>query len=568
MRKILLLQILFISLLTGWSYSAPKMICYSAQPNAYFSDHARDVAKIYDGFYFTIGTWDAGVLQSLGASGVAPENPKWRQMARPNLFALKKAGVTENFLTVCFGQDDEWPSPTLLFSREYTVKMAAHFAAIGQAAKELGFRGVCIDTEYPYPRYELDHEIYRYENYSADDLLAAAKNQGRATMAALLEQFPEAVILNLPGSFRTRPIERAYLLGLITEMIERNAPGGFHLGTEYTYCMHDPVTVLATTRSEDTGMRTFLDPAGVAYWQEKCSMAPGVWPLHIFETGGKNYPVQPWKQEIQELAQELAILRTTAKHYIWSYSGSPVWYLYSKNIEKKYGLTAPNLSGTDVDIRDWHQVLQDKAPLTDPGLLKLAGKINNYDEGILTDNQLCDAFGTPSSWWVLGMLGNFHSRPEFAAKGAIFEPIDLQKTWFGRDGVVRWFPYENLDLRGTTLLLHTFDWQHTDSASAQLVSFVHSASPREARLHVGWDDGIIIYLNHEIIFDRRDYPKLGKGMLFKDRYQFEEQVPFSLPAGTSRLAVFSINSHGNWIFSLRITDPQGLPFDDVAFRLE
>jgi len=116
--------------------------------------------------------------------------------------------------------------------------------------------------------------------------------------------------------------------------------------------------------------------------------------------------------------------------------------------------------------------------------------------------------------------------------------------------------------------MHIFDWHNADSSSAQLVSFIHAAADHDALLHVGWDDGIIVYLNNEIVFDRRDYPKRGKGMLFKDRYQFEEQVPFSLPAGRSRLAVISINSHGNWIFSLRITDPQGLPFDDVAFRLE
>ncbi|MBN1352303.1 hypothetical protein JXJ21_23100 [candidate division KSB1 bacterium] len=549
------------------AHPSPKMLCYSARPNAYFNDHAQQIAKIYDGFYFTIGSWDTGVRHFIGINDSLPEDNQWQKLARENIAALKEAGVTENFLTVHFGSNDAWPSAETLLSEDYTAKMIAHFSAIGNAAKNLGFRGVCIDTEYPYPRYEVNHEIYTYDNYTAEDLINAAQIQGKAIMTAILDQFPEAVIMNLPGVLRTRSIERTFLLGFLDVMAERQAPGGFHLGTEYTYCMHDPVTVLATSRFEDTGIELLPDEKSVAYWRKTCTIAPGVWPLHLVETGGKNYPIQAWQDEIKELQQEMMILRAATKRYIWSYSGNPVWYLHTDKLEKKYGLKKPNLKQADIDINDWHSVLKNKISLTDPGLLRLREKIEQFDRGELSAEQLCDAFGTPGRWWVLGMFTNPHLQPEFAASGSNLSAIDLKMPHFGRGNVVRWFAFDNLDPRGVTSLRCIFDWFHTDSASAQLVSFIHSEADHEALLHIGWDDGIIVCLDDEIVFDERDYPKRGKGMLFRDRYQFEKQVPISIKKGRTRLSVVSLNSHGNWVLSLRITDKSDLPFPDIRFRL-
>jgi hypothetical protein len=165
--------------------------------------------------------------------------------------------------------------------------MRHHFGALGKAAKECGFCGVCIDVEYPYPRYFLQHEVYTYEGYTPDDVLRAAYTQARAAMSAILDEFPDAVVFVLPGTIRTKPIEQKYQLGLLDEMAARQAPGGFHLGTEYAYCLHDPVTQAAIPRYEDTGMPELLSPESLAYWREHGTMAPGVWPTHMVETGGQ-----------------------------------------------------------------------------------------------------------------------------------------------------------------------------------------------------------------------------------------------------------------------------------------
>ena len=546
----------------------PQTICYSAQPNPYFNDHAADVKKIYDGFFFVVGSWEKATQRYVGVNGEKPQEQAWLDNARKNIAALRQAGVTENFLGVYFAENGEWPSPKTLLSPEYTRLMAAEFGAIGKVAKELGFRGVCVDVEYPFPRYYLNHEICKYENYTVGDLIAAAFNQGYQCTVALLDAFPDMPIIQLPGYFRGRQIERAFQFGQLKAMADRNAPGGLHLGTEYTYCLHDPVTALATTRFEDPGIGGLVDAKSAEYWRRCCTIAPGVWPTHAVETGGKSYPQQPWKDEIAELRQQMAILRAMSKRYIWSFSGVPSWYVHTPELEKQYGLGKPDLKRADIDMRDWHQLLADKPALKSSPLAPLVKAVGRFDRGQLSGEALCEAFGTPGRWWVLGLLGNPHTQPQFAAGEALTEPINPHTPYQGRDGTVRWFAWDNLDPRGMISCVHIFDHRNTDNSSAHFVSFVHNPRERRAVLHTGWDDGIIIRLGDQILFDARDYPPRGKGLLHLDKYQFEKHIPFTLPKGRSQLSVTDLNSHGNWLFSLRITDAQDIPLPDVKFRLE
>ncbi len=557
----------------GWVFlfnsigvSKPKTICYSIQPNRYLNDHATDIAKIYDGFYFTIASWEDGARRVLGIDGKPPEEVNWMKLARKNLAALNKAGVTENFLTVYFGDSAEWPSAATLLSNEYTQKMAKYFAAIGRAARELKFRGVCIDIEYPYPRYALDHAIYTYDGYTVEDLLSAAKKQGRASMQAILDEFPEAVIITLPGGLRGKPIGATYQLGLLEAMAEREAPGGLHLGTEFTYCMHDPVTDLLTARAEDMFVPSLVDAKVQTYWRSHCTVAPGVWPLHMVETSGKDYPIRPWKEEVADLREQVSTLRLVSKRYIWSFTGMPVWYLHTLPLERKYGLAKQNLVRDDIDLRDWHRILMEEPQPSSEPIKRLIEKIHDYDRGVITTEELCDACGTPAHWWTLGMLGNPRSKPQFAAANAIFQPINSQVVHHGRDGAVRWFDWANLDPRGITECRYVFDNRRTDDASAQFVTFLHSDKPQQAFLNVGWDDGIVIRMNDKIVFDESDYPPRGHGWLFRDRYAFEKRVPITIEAGTTQLSVTSLNSHGNWMFSLRITDADGFPLQGLHLR--
>jgi hypothetical protein len=547
----------------------PKTICFSTAPHAYLTDHAAQIKKSYDGFFFSGGSWEDAVKRFRGVNGAKPEAQAWMEEARRNLTALRRAGVTENFLTVFYAADGAWPTAKRLLSNEYTKYIAEQYAAIGGAAKRLGFRGVCIDIEYPYPRYDLDDPHYRYENYTPEQLANAARAQGRASMRALLDTFPEAVIILLPGGLRDRVIATEFQLGMLEPMAERDAPGGFHLGTEFSYYVRDDVTSLATARFEDPAPAMLASRSVADYWRRRCSMAPGVWPTHMVETPDAAYPAQSWKKEIEELRRQMAVLRATAKRYIWSYSGAPMWYAHTPELEQKYKLTRPKFRLPDIDARDWFDMLASRPRLEAASpLRRLVTAVERYDRGEISSEQLCDAFGTPGRWWVLGMMGNLHTKPRFAGMEAPLGRVSEHEIHRGRDGGVRWFRYDNFDPIGITSLRYIFGFSNVDDSGAHLVTYVHSPATRQAILHFGWDDGARVYLGGKVILDALQYPPKGKGMVYRDKFLFEKQIPVTIPKGATRLAVTTMNLRGKWVYAVRLTDTNGIPFDDVKFRLE
>jgi len=547
--------------------TGPQTICYSVAPNPYLDAHAADIKKIFDGFFFVVGSWENLTQRFAGDAVTPPLDQAWLRAARTNLASLRAAGVTENLMGVSFSSDGAWPSPNKLLGEDSTRKMEREFSTLGRVAKELGFRGVSIDVEYPYPRYEVTNPIYRYNNYTVEDLLSAAHRQGARSMTALLDRFPEAVVMVLPGAPRSRPIDQAFMLGMLQTMAQRNAPGGFHFGAEYTYCLADRVTDLATSRFADAMIASSTGADTVAYWKRYCSVAPGVWPLHMVETGGEDYPLQAWPKEVAELRAQMADLRAVAKRYIWVFSGNPSWYVYSPELEKAYGLKKPQLVRGDIDLRLWHQVLEDK-PALEPSLplSPLVEAIRKFDGGEIDGEALCDAFGTPGRWWVLGMLGSPHKQPQFLPSEALKRPILTQDVFDGRDGAVRWFAYDNLDPRGVVDLRQVFNFRSTDDSAAYLSTYVETPRPTRAYLHVGWDDGVTVQLGEQNVF--HDDPPSGHRTLYRDKYRFEKRVPITLPAGRTRLNVVSVNYWGAWGFTLRITDESGIPIPGVKFCLQ
>ena len=50
-------------------------------------------------------------------------------------------------------------------------------------------------------------------------------------------------------------------------------------------------------------------------------------------------------------------------------------------------------------------------------------------------------------------------------------------------------------------------------------------------------DDIAVWIAGRLVFDHRTYPPQGHGLLYRDRYLFEEHAPVVIPKGESRLAV-------------------------------
>jgi hypothetical protein len=545
----------------------PAMIAYSAHPNEYMVNHADEIRGLYDGFYFPAGSWDQAVSRLLGTDS-PPEDSAWLPFMQRTIDALRVEGITENFLGVSFGSNDPWPSSDTILSTEYTAKFHRHFSAIGEVAKKLGFRGVSIDTEYPYPRYDLSHEIYTYDGYTPGELMIAVHRQGYACLGAILDQFPEAVILHLPGGLRVRPLAREFILGFLDCMTDRDASGGFHVATEYAYSLHDPVTQVAIPRYEDAAIETVLSDRMADYWKRRCTIAPGMWPYHMAETGGEGYPIRPWKEELAELRDQYGILRTLSKKYIWSYSGHPAWIHPKHEDAATIASWKKGFEGDVEATEGWQAILREKPDLPDPKLQRLVDTIHAFDAGDLSSQELTDVFATPHAWWVLGMLGNPHTNPARAVKEALDQDVDPRRAWYGRGGPVRWFPWTVADPRGIHDMRTIFDAVETDDVSAHLVCWMQSETARDATLWLGWDDGLQFWIGDNLVFDRPGYPDVGHGAQYLDRYQFEEKIGVHIPAGTTRLAATSINAIGPWQFQIRFTDNEGYPLEGICFTIE
>ena len=549
---------------------APALLAYGAHgPHPYLDQRAGAVARLYDGLIFLAGTWDEGVATHLGPSGPPVATP-WARAVGANVAALTAAGAGVNLLGVHFAPDAPWPSAETLLSPDQGERLALRFGRLGACAAALGFHGVSIDIEYPYPRYSLEHEAYSYAGYGAPDLLAGARAQGHTAAAALIDAFPAAAVFVLPGSFRARPLERAFLRGLLAALVERDAPGGLHLGYERSYCLYDAPTQVAIPREGDCWAQLHLEPGELAYWRRRCTVAPGVWPLHMAETGAHDYPVRPWDEELGELAAQLAVLDRVAKRYVWSFSAHPVWHEADPALAARFSLPGAPFPGGEAAVRGWQDLLRARRRGPGPlpaGLGPLLAAVADFDAGRSDGGGLCDRFGTPGAWAILGPLGNPHTAPAFAVPAAAPEPRAAERALHGPDGVVRWFPYRNWEPTGRVLLRQVFDWRRTDHAAAQLVCALHCQRPVSTELCLGWDDGLAVWLDGALLWDRRDYGRSHGGLLYRDRLLFEERVPLTLAPGEHRLALSSLNAQGEWGFNLRLAGPDGLPTPGLRFSL-
>ncbi len=556
-----------LAALCGTAAAAPKMLAYSGSPNSYFDEHASDVAALYDGLFFTVGSWDEGVQKTLGLPGEAPSDTAWSDKVRANVAHLREAGAAESLLGICFNENAEWPSPETLRDKAYTEKMVRHFKALGQSAKELGFRGVSIDIEYPYKRYTLDNPIYTYDGYSAEDLLSAARDQGRACVEAVLDAFPEAVVFVLPGDLLGPPIGHALSVGMLEAMAKRDAPGGLHLGYERSYCLLDPATQVAIPRAGDCAAEALLDGETLAYWKRRCTVAPGVWPLHMVETGGANYPARPWSEELTELDQQLATLRAVAKRYIWSFTSTPVWLPASKPLRDAYGVPAPSFPEAEEAIAGWHRVLRSASQISDPHIESLLESVRKFDRGVIGAETFCGQFGTPGQWMVLGYLSNPFVSPAFASPLSATRPIRLDESIQGRDGTVHWFPFRNYEPTGAILLRTAFGYRRTDDCSVHVVAMLTADADVDAYLWFNYDDGGLVRLDDRVVLDKLAYPERGHGVLYRDRYLFECREPIHIAKGKHRLAVTSVNAKGSWGMTLRVADADAFPIPGISFSL-
>ena len=164
-------------------------------------------------------------------------------------------------------------------------------------------------------------------------------------------------------------------------------------------------------------------------------------------------------------------------------------------------------------------------------------------------------FVPENRWIVLESFHNIDSRGHVNA----FIPeettqIDPTAEYYGKDGLIRWKKSEYRSLDG-----HYNFTDPTDGSAAYFWAIVVSPEERDVTIRFDSDDQGTVWFNgkQEYKHDRTSAERI-------DRYNF----PVKLKQGENTILVKVCNSTQGWGFYFRITDDDGMPFNDLTYKSE
>lgn len=107
-----------------------------------------------------------------------------------------------------------------------------------------------------------------------------------------------------------------------------------------------------------------------------------------------------------------------------------------------------------------------------------------------------------------------------------------------------------------------FDLTRLDDGGQRCVyvrAAVWSEEPREARLEVGSDDAVKVWLNDRLVHEAR---------VTRGHKPFQDKVPVRLESGWNRLLLKVVQVGGGWGFSCGVATPDGEAPEGLKFRTE
>jgi hypothetical protein len=332
-----------------------------------------------------------------------------------------------------------------------------------------------------------------------------------------------------------------------------------------------------------------LSPRAWKCWQERCSIAAGVWPLG-FDYQNTHDPGLSVDQFHQGLAASLMVSR----RYNWIYSHNSREQLLGRKLE---------VYTNGVDIHPYLVLMAERQVITVPKYVALAKEIRalrlrdySADLGLTPWVTLVGPADTPSvrliradyrdgreqevDWrlaldyyhgrkshfrehygtvtdWLL--VGPFASDDRLAAHHAILPPERHPNPCAEYDGMndkVHWKEYHQPGPNASVDLAKVFT--PTERVCAYALCYVTSPVEQVAQVRFASNDAGKVWLGGRLV---HDYPREGNAELDRD------VVPVHLPKGTTPILLKITNSLHKWGFVFRLTDPQGRPLKNLKFSL-
>jgi hypothetical protein len=175
----------------------------------------------------------------------------------------------------------------------------------------------------------------------------------------LYREFPALVLLTFPECGLS--LGTAIQVAWIEEAARRQAPGGVHYCTESTYRNPNIRFMLGHAALCNELFHRLLSPHAWKYWQERCSIAAGVWPLGFDYQDTHNPGLS-----VEEFRQGLAGSLMVSRRYNWIYSHNSREQLLGRKLE---------VYTNGVDIHPYLAVMAERQVITDPKYVALAKEI-------------------------------------------------------------------------------------------------------------------------------------------------------------------------------------------------
>lgn len=170
-----------------------------------------------------------------------------------------------------------------------------------------------------------------------------------------------------------------------------------------------------------------------------------------------------------------------------------------------------------------------------------------------------------NAWWLLGPFER-EGADRYDERLAGLQTIDPTQDLPGKDGKpARWQQVRRelttgADLGGEYFVDFLKVYGHpTDDASASAFCYLKSPRDMEADLALGSDDNVVVWVNHEKVFEFRG----GRAYTPK-----QDRIRIKLKAGLNTLALRIDQYHGGWAFGVHVEALDGSPLTEVEASLD
>ncbi|MCG3198336.1 MAG: hypothetical protein GHCLOJNM_02834 [bacterium] len=567
-------------------FELPKTILFSLSPDELAADAETWIDHGFQAFFLTgaASEWSVDIWGTDGESWTIGSSDKTFQKVKEGVEICRRRGA-EVFLTVAFSRYFEW------FNDVAWGRIENNFRQFAIFARDTGCKGLALDIEYVWPQYHFSWDGYTYDGYSRKDLADTIRKRMTGVAKAIYDEFPDMVLLTFP--------EQSFSLGShvhtawIEEAARRDAPGGVHLCTEYTYRRPNIRYMFGHACMNNRLMQSKLSQRAWTYWRNRCSISAGLWP---FGQDPEDYHGEA--PNLDEFRQAFAASLMMSAKYNWIYSHNLRPFMLGRDLQG-YG---------DERMReDYMGIIRDRAVVTAPKYLKVAadlrrmevrdfsdelglvvaasfagpreeGEVGLFPKEVYSPSLIASAadsiwklglrlqrgeeldlrkeFGTQTRWLLVGPFDN-HEKQGFHFAYPPEPRADPRQEYETERGNLKWNLFEAAEGRATVNLTEAFD--RTEEVCAYALCYVSSETDQEVQIRVGANDSWKLWVGGELL---RECPEEGRILL--DR----EILPVRLSAGKTPVLLKVCNNKKDWGFIFRITDSRGKPARGLRYELE